>query len=107
MPLTGAERARLYRQRKKENPHEYAAYLQKEKKRYHKRKVEGQIRSINDMTEREKKAYKKSMAKEETKRNKRKKKKIHRITTRNTSIYTIRAIPNKLNKCRSKKSQQR
>lgn len=73
MPLTGAERARLYRQRKKENPHEYAAYLQKEKKRYHKRKVEGQIRSINDMTEREKRHTRKAWRKKKQKeRNERK-----------------------------------
>ena len=54
MPLTGAERARQCRQRKKENAEEYETYLRKERARYHKRKEKGEIKMVSDMTEREK-----------------------------------------------------
>ena len=56
MPLSGAERARLYRLRKRENEAEYSSYLQKERNRYQKRKDKGDIKLVADMTEREKRS---------------------------------------------------
>ena len=53
MPLSGAERAWLYRLRKRENEAEYSSYLQKERNRYQKRKEKGDIKLVADMTERE------------------------------------------------------
>ena len=56
MPLSGAERARLYRLRKRENEAEHSSYLQKERNRYQKRKEKGDIKLVADMTEREKRS---------------------------------------------------
>ena len=50
MPLTSAERSKLWRERKKNNPEEYRAYLQKEKERYNKRKEKGEIKSIQELS---------------------------------------------------------
>jgi len=54
MPLSGAERARRYRQKKKQNDEEYANYLTKERARYHKRKERGDVKLVSEMTDREK-----------------------------------------------------
>lgn len=59
MPLSGAERAKLYRQRKKENDREYQKYLEKERSRYQKRKEKGDIKLVSNMTEREKRITRK------------------------------------------------
>ena len=56
MPLSGAERARLYRLWKRENEAEYSSYLKKERNRYQKRKEKGDIKLVADMTDREKRS---------------------------------------------------
>lgn len=53
MPLTSAERSRLYRQRLKENPEKYSEYLMKERTRYKHRKESGDIKPISEMNSRQ------------------------------------------------------
>lgn len=74
MPLTSAERSKLWRERKKNNPEEYRAYLQKERERYNKRKEKGEIKSIQELSAREQKNQQKSWRVNQ--RNKREKSKI-------------------------------
>ncbi|XP_045199124.2 uncharacterized protein LOC123553489 [Mercenaria mercenaria] len=52
MPLTGAERNRLYRQKLREDPERYAEYLRKERQRYAKRKESGEIKTIDELSAR-------------------------------------------------------
>lgn len=54
MPLSGAERAKMYRDRLKADSNSHKEYLEKEKARYKKRKEKGEIKSIDDMNTREK-----------------------------------------------------
>lgn len=74
MPLTSAERSKLWRERKKNNPEEYRAYLQKERERYNKRKEKGEIKSIQELSAREQRKQQKSWRVNQ--RNKREKSKI-------------------------------
>lgn len=74
MPLTSAERSKLWRERKKNNPEEYRAYLQKERERYHKRKEKGELKSIQELSAREQRKQQKSWRVNQ--RNKREKSKI-------------------------------
>lgn len=54
MALTNAQRQAQWRQRQKENPEKYLKYKQKEKERYASKKSRGVIKSISEMTDREK-----------------------------------------------------
>ncbi len=60
MPLSGAERSKLWRERKKENAQEYARYLHKERNRYHTRREKGDVKLVSDMNEREKRVVRKN-----------------------------------------------
>jgi hypothetical protein len=60
MPLSGAERARRHREKLKQNPALYSEYLRKEHERYERRKEEGSIKLVHDMTNREKRHARKS-----------------------------------------------
>ncbi|XP_062609736.1 splicing factor Cactin-like [Saccostrea cucullata] len=74
MPLTSTERSRKWRERQKEDPERHRRYLEKERDRYRKRKNKGDIKGIEDMSEREKRVTRKSWRK--NRRNKRKKDKF-------------------------------
>ena len=86
MPLSGAERARRYRQRLKENEHDYTRYLQKERERYNKRKENGDIKLIASMSEREKRSTRRSWRT-------RKQKSRQKNQTDNTGTYTPPPTP--------------
>ena len=60
MPLSAAERARRHREKIKQNPVLYSEYLRKEHERYERRKAEGSIKLIHEMTNREKRYARKS-----------------------------------------------
>lgn len=60
MRLTSAERSKFWRERKKNNPGEYRAYLQKERERYNKRKEKGEIKSIQELSARKQRKQRKS-----------------------------------------------
>lgn len=60
MPLSAAERSRRYRKKLKQNPVLHEQYLQKEHERYEKRKAEGSIKLIQDMTSREQRHIRKA-----------------------------------------------
>ncbi|KAH3690674.1 hypothetical protein DPMN_190656 [Dreissena polymorpha] len=53
MPLFGAERSRIYREKMKQNPAKYQEYLQLERKRYGKKKEDGNVKVIGDVSKRE------------------------------------------------------
>ncbi|KAH3737917.1 hypothetical protein DPMN_044515 [Dreissena polymorpha] len=59
MPLSGAERSRIYRQKMKQNPAKYQEYLELERKRYGKKKEDGQVKLIGDVSERERRRRRK------------------------------------------------
>ena len=64
MPLTGAERSLLYRQRLKENTDKYREYLIKENKRYEKKKDIGQLKLIGDFPERQQRSRRRNWRKQ-------------------------------------------
>ena len=59
MPLSAAERQRLRRQRIRENPELHDAIKQKERQRWHKRNQEGKVRTVDELSEREKRSRRK------------------------------------------------
>ena len=63
MPLSQAERSRLYRERLKANPDQYEKYLRKEQDRYKRRKQNGELPSISEMSERRKRKQRKEWRK--------------------------------------------
>ena len=64
MPLSTAERSRLYRQRMQEYIERYSNYLCKEHKRYEKKKEKGVIKLVNKMSEQEKRIVRRSWRKQ-------------------------------------------
>jgi hypothetical protein len=53
MPLTSKERSALWRKRQKEDPTKHELYKQRERERYQKRKKTGEIKTINEMSDRD------------------------------------------------------
>ncbi|KAH3704907.1 hypothetical protein DPMN_079968 [Dreissena polymorpha] len=53
MPLSGAERSRIHREKMKQNPAKYQEYLELERKTYGKKREDGQVKLIGDVSERE------------------------------------------------------
>ncbi|CAG2213684.1 unnamed protein product [Mytilus edulis] len=76
MVLTGAERAKLWRERQKSDPRKYSEYLQKERNRYKDKKISSVVKPIEDMTEREKRRTRKHWRKHQANKRERTKQAI-------------------------------
>ncbi|CAC5402785.1 unnamed protein product [Mytilus coruscus] len=76
MVLTGAERAKLWRERQKSDPRKYGEYLQKERNRYKDKKISGVVKPIEDMTEREQRRTRKHWRKHQANKRERMKQAI-------------------------------
>ena len=57
-PLTNAERQRNYRERLKASPTTHAVYLEKERQRWQERKEKGKVKSIAELSKKERKKKK-------------------------------------------------
>jgi hypothetical protein len=68
--LTSAERSRRWRERQKEEAERHKSYLEKERERYKKRKSNGDIKGIEDLSEREKRGKRKAWRKNSKKQEK-------------------------------------
>src|SRR4029434_2863449 len=64
---SGAERLREYRQRVRDDPMKHQEYLRKERERNEKRKEEGKLKCISDLSNREQKKVRKSWRKRQQK----------------------------------------
>lgn len=52
--MSAAEKQRLYRARRNADPERRAAYLQKHRETWHEKKVQGKVKTVKDLSEREK-----------------------------------------------------
>lgn len=59
-PLSTAEKQRRYRERRDADPEKRAKYLNKEKERWRRDREEGRKRKVSDLSEREKRAQRKT-----------------------------------------------
>ena len=64
---SGAERLREYRQRVRDDPVKHQEYLRKERERNKKRKEEGKLKCISNLSNREQKKVRKSWRKRQQK----------------------------------------
>ena len=88
MPLSAAERARKYREQLKQNPELYTNYLKKENERNEKRKAEGTIKLVSEMTSREKRSTRKAW-----RENKKRQKQRQNLTESLTPPSTLTTSP--------------